>query len=76
VGRPPARGGNGQPDLEWHVESRGPCGKLNATEIVEGVPARRDQLKDSIQAPCGPRNLQRCTRAEPVRAEAGNQRNE
>src|SRR5713101_8299520 len=37
----PAGGGNGQADFEGHVEPRRAAGELNATEVMEGISARR-----------------------------------
>ncbi len=41
MGRTPAGGGDGEPDLEGHVESRCAPGELNPAEIVEGITRRR-----------------------------------
>ena len=73
---PPAGGGDSQSDFERHVEARCAAGELNATEIVEGVPAYGNQLQDAVQAPCAARDLERGPRAEPEGAETGNQGNE
>src|SRR5260370_7812030 len=72
----PAGGGNSQPHFERHVESRGSAGELNSTEVVEGIPARRDQFEDAIKPPCGTRDLERGPRAEPEGAETSDQRDE
>src|SRR2546426_11312218 len=74
--RPPAGGGDSQSDFERHVEARCAAGELNATEIVEGVPAYGNQLQDAVQAPRAARDLERGPRAEPEGAETGNQGNE
>jgi len=42
-----------QPHFERHVESRDASGELNPTEVVEGIPARRDQFEDAIEPPRG-----------------------
>ncbi len=72
----PAGGGNSQPHFERHVESRGTAGELNSTEVVEGIPARREQFEDAIEPPCGTRDLECGPRAEPEGAETGDQRDE
>jgi hypothetical protein len=73
---PPAGGGDSQSDFERHVEARCAAGELNATEIVEGVPAYGNQLQDAVQAPCAARDLELGPRAEPEGTETGNQGNE
>lgn len=76
MGRTPAGGGDGEPDLEGHVESRCATGELNPAEIVEGIPAGRDQLQDTVQTTCGPGDLERGSRAEPEAAETRDERQE
>jgi len=70
----PAGGGNSQAHFERHVESWGAAGQLNSTEVVEGISARREQVKDTIEPPCRARNLECGSRAEPEGAETGDQR--
>ncbi len=72
----PAGGGNSQPHFERHGESWGTAGELNSTEVVEGIPARREQFEDAIEPPCGTRDLECGPRAEPEGAETGDQRDE
>jgi hypothetical protein len=69
----PAGGGDGQAHFERHVESWGAAGQLNPTEIVEGISARREQVEDAIEPPCGAGNLECGSRAEPEGAETGDQ---
>jgi hypothetical protein len=40
----PTSGGHGQSNFERHVESRGAARELNPTEVVEGIPTRRDEF--------------------------------
>jgi len=68
----PAGGGHSKPHFERHVESRDASGELNPTEVVEGIPARRDQFEDAIE----PWDLERGPRAEPEGAETSDQRDE
>ena len=72
----PAGGGHSQPHFERHVESRDASSELNPTEVVEGIPARRDQFEDAIEPPRGTRDLERGPRAEPEGAETSDQRDE
>src|SRR2546425_9318700 len=72
----PAGGGHSKPHFERHVESRDASSELNPTEVVEGIPARRDQFEDAIEPPCGTRDLERGPRAEPEGAETSDQRDE
>ena len=69
----PAGSGNSQAHFERHVESGGAAGPLNPTEIVEGISARREQVEDAIEPPCGAWNLECGSRAEPEGAETGDQ---
>ena len=71
--RTPSGGGDGQAHFERHVESGGAAGPLNPTEIVEGISARREQVEDAIEPPCGAWNLECGSRAEPEGAETGDQ---
>src|SRR2546428_12160317 len=72
----PAGGGHSKPHFERHVESRDASGELNPTEVVEGIPARRDQFEDAIEPPRGAWDLERGPRAEPEGAETSDQRDE
>jgi len=76
MGRTPAGGGDGESDLEGHVESWCATGELNPAEIVEGIPAGRDQLQDTVQTTCGPGDLERGPRAEPEAAKTRDERQE
>jgi len=49
---------------------------LNATEVMEGISARRDQLEDAVQPSCRAWDLECRSRAKPEGAEAGDQRDE
>ena len=49
---------------------------LNATEVMEGISARRDQLEDAVQPPRRTWDLECGSRAKPEGAEAGDQRDE
>ncbi len=68
MGRTPAGGGDGESDLEGHVESRRATGELHPAEMVEGIPAGSDQLQDTVHTTCGPGDLKRGPRAEPEAA--------
>src|SRR3989454_8300075 len=74
MGRTPAGGGDGEPDLEGHVESRCAIGELNPAEVVEGIPTGRDQLQDTVQTTCGSGDLERGSRAEPEAAKTRDER--
>ena len=76
MGRAPACGGDGESSLERHVESRCAAAELNPAEIVEGIPTGRDELQDPVQTACGPRDLERSSRAEPEAAKARDERQE
>jgi len=76
MGRTPAGGGNCNSDLEGHVESRCATGELNPAEVVEGIPAGRDQLQDTVETACGPWDLERGSRAEPETAKTRDERQE
>ena len=76
MGRTPAGGGDGESDLEGHVESRCTIGELNPAEVVEGIPTGRDQLQDSVETACGPGDLECGSRAEPETAKTRDERQE
>jgi hypothetical protein len=76
IGRAPAGRGDGQADLEWHVESRCPAGSLDSTQVVKGVPAGRHQLQDSIQSSRWPGDLERGARPQAEPAETCYKRKE
>jgi hypothetical protein len=76
MGRTPAGGGDGQSDLEGHVESWCAAGELDPAEIVEGIPAGRDQLQDTVQTTYGPGDLERGSWAEPEAAKTRDERQE
>jgi hypothetical protein len=76
MGRSPACGGDGESNLERHVEAGCAPAELDPAEIVEGISACRDELQDPIQTACGPRDLERGSRAEPEAAKARDERQE
>jgi hypothetical protein len=76
MGRTPAGGGDGEADLEGHVEPRCATGALHPAEIVEGIPTGRDQLQDTVQTTCGSGDLDRGSRAELEAAQTRDERQE
>jgi len=52
--------GHREAKFEWHIEarcSRPPHVQLNSREVVKGITAAPDEMKDSIQATGAARNL-------------------
>ena len=71
MGRTPPGGGNGQADLEGHVEPRCAARSLNPAEVMEGIPTGGDQLQYSIQSACGSGDFERRARPQPEATETG-----
>jgi hypothetical protein len=64
MGRSPACGGDGESNLERHVESRCALAELDPAEIVEGISTTTGGAGD----------LERSSRAEPEAAETRDER--